>query len=75
MGHRRYTFTHSPIKLTGDHARKTLASPDDSSEAQFGHEAKAFNGANCVQKDFGQQNMCLEKWAIAGTLSLTHLLS
>ncbi len=25
-----------------------------------------------MQKDFGQQNMCLEKWAIAGTLSITN---
>ena len=44
-------------------------------EAQLENEAKAFNGSNCVQKDFGQQNMCLKKWAIAGTLSLTHLLN
>jgi hypothetical protein len=44
-------------------------------EKVAGPEAMTFHGANCVQKDLGQQNMCSEKWAIAGTLSLTHLLS
>ena len=33
------------------------------------------NTSNCVQKDLGKQNMCFEKLAIAGALSLTHLLS
>ena len=40
------------------------------------HINLAFNKtSNCVQKGLDQQSMCLEKWAIAGTLSLTHLLS
>ena len=75
MGHRRYTFTHSPIKLTGAMRARRKLPPYDSSEAHLRPEAKAYNGANCVQKDLGQQNMCFEKLAIAGALSLTHLLS
>ena len=40
------------------------------------HINLAFNNtSNFVQKGLDQQNMCLEKWAIESTLSLTRLLS
>ena len=35
MGHLRYTYTHSPIKLTGDRARKTLAPPRRLARSSF----------------------------------------